>query len=236
MLASPMRSQTSANSQRPIGTVISIGWIGWSWMLAGVFTGNSSQGYDTLTAIDGEAFGPKIFISDSGRMVLDAPTASLPADSVHGIWFVELGFDTSGTATAIPGLTLAPMPVNLDNEHWRYQAWLTHTTATGVEYIPLGGFLQRDLPDDNGAGPGAGPNVSKAYQAPGEDFVSGTQRQLNDGTYGVVISAEPTTVALSRPLLTVLQHERIAAGTPARKVLILERPATGPSLQVMVDR
>ena len=98
------------------------------------------------------------------------------------------------------------------------------------------GFLQRDLPDDNGAGPGAGPNVSKAYQAPGEDFVSGTQRQLNDGTYGVVISAEPTTVALSRPLLTVLQHERIAAGTPARKVLILERPATGPSLQVMVDR
>ena len=115
-------------------------------------------------------------------------------------------------------------------------------TATGPRQVrftldtPLGGFLQRDLPDDNGAGPGAGPNVSKAYQAPGEDFVSGTQRQLNDGTYGVVISAEPTTVALSRPLLTVLQHERIAAGTPARKVLILERPATGPSLQVMVDR
>jgi hypothetical protein len=204
-------------------------------MLAGIFAGSASQGRDTLVANGDEALGSKILASDSGRMVLDAPTGAA-TDGAHGIWFVELGFDSGGVATPIPGLTLSPMPLVDDNADWRYQAWLVHTTSGGTEYIPLGGFTQRDKPDANGAGPGAGPNTANAYSAPGEDFVSGTPRTLNDGTYGVVISAEPTTVALGRPLLPLLRRDLIEAGTPARQVLLLTRPAAAPRLEVIVDR
>jgi len=207
-------------------------------LLAGPFSGTTSQGRDTLVANDGEAFGSRLYAADSGRMVLDAPTSGAPGDSARGIWFADIRRDANDEITQIlPGLTFHAMPLNLDNSAWRYQAWLVRTGTTGKEYIPLGSFSAPNAPDANGAGPGAGPNLSNAYSLPGEDFVGGsTPRALNDGTYGVVISVDPTNVVLKRPLLTLLRRDLIETGTPARRTISLGNQPERPKLEVVIDR
>jgi len=208
-------------------------------MLAAPFRGTTEQALARLQPDDGEAFGSKIRRDSSGQVSLDAPTSNLPADAIRGIWFVRFVTDPfSAIIDTLPGLTLAPMPLNADNPNWSYQGWLVRNEGTSSEeYIKLGRFMDPAGIDSTGAGSGAGMVPKRVHEAPGEDFVGGTpKRVLNDGTYGVIVSAEPTGIELERPLVTVLKLDRIPAGHTTQTAMTLLRPANQIYMEVTVDR
>ncbi|MEO5928568.1 MAG: hypothetical protein ABIR47_01435 [Candidatus Kapaibacterium sp.] len=207
-------------------------------MLSGPFLGTTSLGRDTLTLAGSDAFGAPILGTVGGGFILDAPTAGdSTTASANGIWFVRLTDPTGTISTAIPGLLLPSQPINKENPDWTYQAWLTRTNAgSATEYIPLGHFDISTAADSTGAGPGAGPFPGRIYPSPGEDFVTGTPRTLNDGTYGVIVSAEPTTISLGRPLLPMVRLDRIPTGVSPRTTLIATTPTAYPRIEVELDR
>ncbi|MDB5032802.1 MAG: hypothetical protein JWQ98_43 [Chlorobi bacterium] len=206
-------------------------------MLSGAFLGTASLGRDTLTLAGGDAFGEPILGTIGGGFILDTPTNDSANPSANGIWFVRLADSLGTIGTAIPGLLLPSQPINKNNPDWTYQAWLVRTRAgSPTEYIPLGHFDISTAADSTAAGAGAGPFPGRIYPSPGEDFVTGTPRTLNDGTYGVIVSAEPTTIALGRPLLPMVTLDRIPAGVPPRTTLIATTPTAYPRIEVELDR
>lgn len=208
-------------------------------MLAAPFRGTEKQAFARLELNDGEAFGSRIRSDTAGWASLDAPTSNLPADAIRGIWFVRFVTDGTGAIIdTIPGLPLAPMPLNTDNRNWSYQGWLVRNEGTAQEeFIKLGRFLNPTRLDSTGAGSGAGIAPNRVHQAPGEDFVGGSPaRALNDGTYGVIVSAEPTGIELSRPLISVLRLEKIPSGQATQTAMTLLRPANPAYMEVTVDR
>lgn len=206
-------------------------------MLTGPFSGTASQGKATLVLDDEEAFGDKLSADSTGWCALDAPTSDAPADSASGIWFVSFKETTPGEIDTTAGLGLAPQPLVEDNPNWTYRAWLTHRQgASGVEYISLGAFTSPDAADANGPGPGAGALPTRFHKAPGEDFVSGTRRVLNDGSYGIVISIDPTDFNATRPLIPIMTLDRIPSGIGRRTLIQLASAAGAPSVEVTVDR
>lgn len=207
-------------------------------VLGGLISGTESKASSVLSPEDGDALGGRILVDSIGYASLVAPTSDVPADSVSGVWFVRFITDLSGLPTdTVAGLALPPQPLNPDNPDWTYTAWLVRNEGTaGAEYVNIGHFNMPDGPDDDLAGPGAGSAGSHYFRTPGSDFVSGTRRTLNDGTYDVVISVDPTAIALPRPLVTVLKSEKIAAGYPSRSKIALFRPLVTPVLQFDLDR
>ncbi len=205
-------------------------------ILAGAFEGTQQQAFTRMEPADAEAFGNKILNQESGLALLDAPTSDLAGDKTRGVWFVL--FSNNGTRIdTLPGLGLAPMPLNAENGEWSYQSWLVRNAGTaGEEYIKLGRFLGVNRADSTGAGAGAGSMPSRIHAAPGEDFVGAAGRSLNDGTYGLIVSAEPIGIELQRPLLQLLKADRIASGTAAGTPIQLTRPSNPPYMEVTVDR
>ncbi len=208
-----------------------------SRMLAAPFKGTAQQAFARLELTDADAFGNKMRRDSTGFALLDAPTGTGAANAAQGIWFVRFVSNGSGTVDTLPGLTLAPMPLNTDNPYWTYQTWLVKDGGTtGEEYIKLGRFIAPNRPDSNGAGAGAGAFPTRIHSAPGEDFINGTPRTLNDGSYGLVISAEPSGIELARPLIPVLKIDRIENGIAPGMGFALGRPDNPPYLEVTVDR
>lgn len=207
-----------------------------SRVIGGVFTGTATVARCTLTVQSNDAFGAIIQLDSTvlRTYFLDAPT-SLPIDDfMQGIWFGAV----NGTAVR-PGLSLSPQPLNSQNKRWTYESWLVQRQGATVDsYISLGRFDNIDTPDSTGPGAGAGPTPAEAYSIPGEDFVAASaQRTLNDGSYRVVVSLQPTDVPLRRPLLTLLQTSGPIPTTAARyQSLPLSVNTTFPTMQVTVNR
>jgi len=205
-------------------------------IVGGVFTGTATVARCTLTVQSNDAFGAIIQLDSTllRTYFLDAPT-SLPVDDfMQGIWFGAV----NGTAVR-PGLSLSPQPLNTQNNRWTYEAWLVQRQGATVDsYISLGRFNSIDMPDSTGPGPGVGSNSAEAYSIPGEDFVAtGAERTLNDGSYRVVVSLQPTDVPLRRPLLVLLQTSGSIPATAVRyQSLPLSVNATFPTMQITVNR
>jgi hypothetical protein len=207
-------------------------------MLGGLITGSATHASGTLTADDGDALGGRVFTDTTAFILLAAPTSDNPADSVSGIWFVQLAYDSTGFPTdTLVGLRMASQPLNLDNPNWTYQSWLVRNEGTPQEeYIRMGRFNKPSGADSTGAGSGAGSSPSRIYPVPGEDFVTGVHRTLNDGTYGVVVSVEPIGFDLPRPLITLLKANKIPVGIWSHLPVPLVNPVSPPSLQFELDR
>jgi hypothetical protein len=199
-------------------------------MLSGVFAQAIGSRITQLKLGGAAAFGNTLDTMLKGKqatVLLETPTSREIDDNTQGLWFVK--DDLQEKSLPLPVLPLIPT-----NSLWVYEAWLVQRDSTGDSmYISLGRFNNSAQPDDNGPGPGAGPLPDSAYAVPGEDFVeSGHQRQLNDGTYGVVVALSPTGIPLDRPLVTLLRRDTIDAGVAARISMPLTPAATEPVIDV----
>jgi hypothetical protein len=201
-------------------------------LLAGSFVGTSSQGTAQLSLEGDDAFGDGLAEIADGHGLLDTPTSEDTTDFAQGVW---LALVEPGGMHA--GATLPKLPSVDENPDWHYTFWLTHRTGTKTEYIPLGSFLDPDTADGDGAGSGAGSQLDAAYKFAGDDFVAaGSTRMLNDGTYGVVVSLDPSTIPLQSPLLPLLRQDSIPA-TLHRLDPFSLAPLTGrPDVKVTVAR
>ncbi|RPJ48260.1 MAG: hypothetical protein EHM19_02205 [Candidatus Latescibacterota bacterium] len=144
-----------------------------------LLAGSIEDGEAALTTQDPLAFGHAYQESDL-RFVLETPSTASTGDYRRGLWFFEA---TGGETTA----TLASIPEAPDG--WRYQAWVQRVLAP-LDTFSVGGFTNPSAPDDDGAGPFAGPD-GPLPNVPGQDFVTGTALDLDNGTYGVLVSIEP---------------------------------------------
>jgi hypothetical protein len=207
-------------------------------VLGGLISGTERKASGVLTPEDGEALGGRIIVDSVGYFILSAPTSDQAADGISGIWFADILFNNAQQRfDTVAGLKLAPQPLNPDNPEWTYEAWLVKYQGSAVpEYISLGRFGRPNVPDSTGAGPGAGSAPTRIHRTPGEDFVSGTRRSLNDGTYGVAVSVEPSGMRLARPLVTVLKTDTIPSGVAANIRLTMFPPEKAPELQFELDR
>lgn len=207
--------------------------------LAGDFKGSDVRAIDTLTFLAREAFGSS-FYYEAGSFVLAAPTSANAEDSARGIWFAELKRDPfSGVIIdTLPSLVFPSQPLSRINVGWAYQAWLLHYVGAAVtEKIPLGKFYSPSGVDVDGAGAGAGTFPDRTFNVPGSDFVApGVQRQLNDSSYGVVVSLEPASITLDAPFMILLQHERIDRGFRDRAPIDMARNLDLPQIEIDLVR
>lgn len=196
--------------------------------LAGTFTGTESLGEAILTMGGFDAFGAAFDSTNlSGTYRLMTPSTAATDDENEGLWFVDL----IGRAS----LGLRNHPINTENEGWTYESWLVRDVGGNLEYISLGTFDKADSLDANGAGPNAGPDPVP-FEAPGEDFVQGTVRVLNDGTYNVLISLQPKELSMVRPFRPLLMGPPIPNGhDPIDAVQMTIAPGL-PAVEITVDR
>jgi hypothetical protein len=203
-------------------------------MLSGVFVGSASRGHAILQTSGARAFDSTALALRGGRFVLEAPTSPESGDALSGLWFVD--HQTIGDPLA-PGLSLPVQPLNHDNDNWTYESWLTvRAPGGGTDYISLGRFRNPASVDENGAGPGAGTNPAGAYRYPGEDFVAPPRRRLNDSTYGVVVSMQPTGVALDAPLVRLLERSQIGVAVTPGEDVVMSPTAKLPIIEVTIER
>jgi hypothetical protein len=197
-------------------------------LLSASFTGNDQTGYATLTLNGPDAFGSAFdTVNLSGTIRLLTPSTLESDDEEMGIWFVDgVGF---------PSLALPDLPVTDDNVGWIYEAWLFDSTDGQPHYTSLGQFRKPGLKDLNGAGPNAGPE-DVSLSAPGEDFVTGETRILNDGSYGVLVSLQPETPRMESPFHSLLVLHQIPEGTTAFSAVGLSIAPGQPVVSVEVDR
>lgn len=194
--------------------------------LSGNFSGTSEQGVAVLGTDGDDAFGNAFdTLNLSGIYRLISLTTTTTDDDAQGIWFVDL--------IGLPTLKLPDMPTSRENPDWIYESWLVHTVAGTTEYISLGQFGKADSLDQDGAGPNAGSDPL-LLSAPGEDFVQGDVRVLNDGTYDVIVALQPTGISLTHPFYALLggppipkdldpfetQPMTIAPGLPAIEITV----------------
>lgn len=197
-------------------------------LLGGNFAGTTSLGVATLTLGGADAFGrafDSVNLTGSARLV--TPSTSSSSDEAQGVWFLGSGMGAS--------LGLRPHPINVDNDAWTYEAWLTRTQSGTTEYISLGTFDDPAAKDKNGAGPNAGPDPV-AWTVPGEDFVSGTLRTLNDGTYGLLVALQPVEMTMGRPFLPLLELDPILLGSPTEIQMALAIAVGKPTVEIEVER
>ncbi|MGE3801372.1 MAG: hypothetical protein AB7H80_10155 [Candidatus Kapaibacterium sp.] len=196
--------------------------------LSGNFAGTSEQGEAVLKTNGNDAFGnafDTLNLSGVYRLISLSTTAT--NDDVQGIWFVDL----IGRAT----LKLPDMPTSRDNPNWAYESWLVRTVGGTTEYISLGKFGQADTLDVDGAGPNAGSDPI-LLSAPGEDFVQGDIRLLNDGTYDVIVSLQPTGIVLNRPFYPLLQGPPIPKDLDPMETQPMTLAPGLPAIEITVDR
>ena len=195
--------------------------------LAGVFTGNEREGFASLRMSGDDAFG-NAFDTTYLRAVyrLQTPSSVATDDEAQGIWFIDL--------ISRPSIGLRPQPLNLESQGWVYQSWLTQDNGGTVQYISLGTFSDSAALDVNGAGPNGG-TEPVSLSTPGEDFVQGTIRTLNDGTYGVIISLQPMELQLHRPFYPLLTSTIPSGLDPAEAEQMVIAHGV-PTVEIKVDR
>ena len=135
-------------------------------VIAGDFDGVRAS----LHVEHGAALG-NTFETAAGEFFLATPTSADPDDGDYGIWFMNKD-------TGMPGLDLPTLPAG-----WKYEGWV----VVGGKAFSTGTFTATDMPDDDEAGPYAGPGGFP--NVPGQDFVDTVMLNLADST--VVISIEP---------------------------------------------
>ncbi len=112
------------------------------------------------------------FTTANGSFILETPsTANRPGDFAQGIWFL----DPSGPAAS---LDLPELP-----DGWVYEGWV----VSGDGPVSTGRFTNPAGPDDDRAGPTAGPDGGPPF--PGQDFID-PAIVLTNG-YAAVITVEP---------------------------------------------
>ena len=197
--------------------------------LAGAFTGTEREGFASLKMSGSDAFGQAFdTVTANLKAVyrLRTPSSSATDDETQGIWFIDLN--------GKPSIGLKAQPINLENENWTYESWVTKEHGGSIEYISLGTFDRIDTLDANGAGPNGGPEPV-LLRTPGEDFVQGTIRILNDGTYRVIISLQPINLGLNRPFYPLLESDIPLSFDPTQE----EQMAVAhrlPTVEIKVDR
>ena len=195
-------------------------------LLSGVFTGDDDHGMTTLRMSGSDAFGTAFDTADrGGSFRLTTPTTTRSDDEAMGVWFEFGEFEQS----------LTTLPASTGNDAWIYAAWLVRDSGGMATTLPLGSFLDPDSLDDNAAGPGAGPDPL-GLVVPGEDFVSGVLRTLNDGTYRVVVSLQPIGFLTARPFLPLFVPAPIPAGHAPGIPIAIEPPAVEPKVEIHVER
>lgn len=202
--------------------------------LAGNFTGDDINAHATLTMQGDDAFGTALS-AISGEASLDGATGSYGTDSARGIWFVLYSLDSAGNVISLsPSLSLPELPVNDETEGWTYQGWIAQQTGSTTSYTSLGRFTAPFGADANGAGPGA--SSGNPYPFPGEDFITGSARSLNDGNTIVLVSLDPESIALTAPFLPLMSSASLEAATPSRTPFLLQTTAREISLQISLRR
>lgn len=204
-------------------------------MLSGTLIWSGGEGYADLELRGEDAFGSTITDDTKryGSFVLDLPTSPTAGNYSQGIWFINKSKDTTDL-TIRKGIGFPSLPFVTDNDHWTFETWLVHNLPSGPEYISLGRFVNPARPDSDGAGPGAGSNPAGAYPEPGEDFVTGTQRFLTDGSYGVILSLQPSDFAMSRPLVGLLVRDTIPVTAGRLDSIPMTKFSTTPKLEVTI--
>lgn len=136
-----------------------------------ILAGTLDQGIAALSIADEKALGSD-FADASGTFLLATPsTAEDTSDNLQGIWWV-----TGDPPTA--SLDLPPLP-----DGWLFEGWV----ATDEEPISTGKFARPDVPDDDGAGPAAGPDGGPPF--PGQDFID--PPLVLGPSFAAVITIEP---------------------------------------------
>ena len=209
--------ESSRNSEAPT-----------SRFLAGVFTGTEARGTAVLTMKGFDAFGAGFDTANlSGTYQLMTQSTAATDDEAQGIWFINL--------IGQPSLKLRRHPINTENEGWTYESWLTRDQGGTIEYISLGEFDNPDSLDNNGAGPNGGPDPI-LIETPGEDFVQGTIRLLNDGTYGILIALQPKELDLDHPFQVLLEDQTIPDTFVPADTRPLNIAQGVPAIEIIVDR
>ncbi|MFI5145513.1 MAG: hypothetical protein ACHQJ4_07935, partial [Ignavibacteria bacterium] len=74
---------------------------------------------------------------------------------------------------------------------WRYSAWID---SSNVKWEKIGRFLSPYSPDEDGAGPYAGPQPGSAFAYPGQDYLYNNPpiNDLRGGWYTIHVCLEPT--------------------------------------------
>lgn len=128
-----------------------------------IIAGDILNSMATATTSHKAAFGTD-FSQLAAGYVLATPTNNF-RNPTQGIWFNNLSGFTELTG-------------------WKYEGWIVDAngpTTTGT-------FSKTNKPDDDGAGPAAGPNKNNFPSEPGQDFINPAKELV--GTT-VVISVEP---------------------------------------------
>jgi hypothetical protein len=117
-----------------------------------------------------------------GDYILYSPTTN-NANCLQGLWFC----DTAGVShfnNGNPGgLTITG--------GWVYEAWLINNQTQ--QLLSIGRFTSFNGADSDGPGGCPGPFPGNAFSKPGQDWIScGQVSNLNNGTYGVFITMEPS--------------------------------------------
>ncbi|MBI5472163.1 MAG: hypothetical protein HY961_07440 [Ignavibacteriae bacterium] len=131
-----------------------------SIVMGGAFRGDAAMATADLSISYADAFNANLDIA-SGKCTMVSATS--PADSNFGLWFVE------SVAAQTAGLKNLP---KLPDE-WRYEGWVVdkfRSTVDPPKYYSTGKFMKADSADYDGAGPYAD-STRTGHNFPGQDFV-----------------------------------------------------------------
>ena len=196
-------------------------------LLAGAVEGSRQQGTADLTVGGADAFGRNFFDDErleEGRYGLVTPSTTETDDENQGLWFFS--------GTSAPGLPLDSLSRLSENRGWSYEAWVIDSADRSYT---LGRFDAADVRDSDGAGSFGGP-IANPLQLPGSDFVEGTLLILNDGTFGVTVALQPTSLGLERPFYTLYHLDRIDAGTTTGVAFSLPYTRVEPVVSITFSR
>jgi len=189
-----------------------------------VMAGDAEGDSVTLSYSHPSALG-SAYDQQDARFVLDTPTTLSASDYDHGLWFYE---EAGGVTTSTLAIPDAP-------EGWFYQAWVFRTSGT-IDTLSMGTFQSPNGADSDSSGPYAGTERG-APPFPGQDFVTGVSRELDNGRHAVMVSIEPTNDPFpSRPFLVLFQDidiDPVAANeTQSMSNLTASFPSAGSNLAV----
>ncbi len=197
-------------------------------VLSGSFHGSEEQGLATLELSGGDAFGTALD-SIRGTVRLETSVNAQVDQRPTALWFVD--------AQGNPGLELLVLPLSSDNSEWIYESWIVRETEPDTyEYISMGTFDDPDSPDSNGGGPGYDA-LDIPFPVPGEDLsYHGEPVTLNNGSYGVLVTLQPTNITLDRPFLPLLTLNTISQQMSSGQAQQLITPVLQPVVEIIVDR
>ena len=128
----------------------------------------------------------------SGDYILNSPTTN-NANCLQGLWFCDTAGVSHFNGQNPGGLTITG--------GWVYEAWLINNQTQAL--LSIGRFSSFTGADSDGPGGCAGSGGS--FSKPGQDWITcGQVSNLNNGTYGVFITIEPSSNDASTPFFLKL--------------------------------